>query len=353
VIDSSAALTVGLRADQGKAGLKTGAGTVLQAAIEALDRGVRVRALSLLPEDPQELEPLGALVVDDPSGFVPEVRDALSSWSQGGGVAVVFLGPSITRTPLGSDFGPFLESAPTWSKTDSDGTDPKKPGALGPLTGTWNELGARSRANLQDDDVQILARWDDGAPLVVQRSLGRGLLISVALPSSVDESDLALRPAFLELLDYVISEAAIRKGAQATLVGERWSVEPSVIVRGPEGDVIERHSWSLESPDSAPRAARDYVEPPLAGVYRLEHPDAPAGSVNVSRRIAVRDLREHVTQPSEALVKAGAERQTSALAQVGISREIALLTLILGAIELAFRALSRSRRGSLLQQGVS
>lgn len=353
VIDNSTALTVGLRADQGKAGLKTGAGTVLQAAIEALDRGVRVHALSLLPEDPQELEPFGALVVDDPSGFVPEVRDALSSWTQRGGVAVVFLGPGISQTPLGSDFTPFLNSSPSWSKTDSDGTDPKKPGALGPLSATWNELGVRSRAQIQEDDGQVLARWDDGAPLVAQRSLGRGLLVSVALPSSVDESDLALRPAFLELLDYVISEAAIRKGAQATLVGERWSVEPSVTVRGPEGDIIEKHSFGFETPDSAPRAELDYVEPPVAGVYRLEHPGSLGGSSNVSTRIAIRDLKEHVSQPSDALVQAGAKRQASTLAQVGISREIALLTLILGAIELAFRVLSRSRRGSLLQQGVS
>src|SRR5690606_34859419 len=141
----------------------------------------------------------------------------------------------IRKTPLGSDFGPFLQTAPSWATTDATGADPKAPGTLGPLTVTWDKLGITHRAILAERNAQILARFDDGAPLVVERMLGRGLLVTVALPSSVDESDLSLRPAFLELLDYVVSQSAVRRGSLATPVGEHWVVAPGVMVRDPTG----------------------------------------------------------------------------------------------------------------------
>lgn len=350
VLENSAAMNIGLRADAGKAGLKTGSGTVLQAALEALDRGLRVQNLSLLPEDPQELDTLGGLVIDDPSGFTPEVRDALSTWVKAGGVGLLFLGPGIARTPLGSDFSPFLLSSPTWVASKSKGVDPKEAGALGPLTTTWNDLGVTRRAVTPEENVQVLARFDDGAPLVVERMHGRGLLVTVMLPSSIDESDLALRPAFLELLDYVTSQSALRRGSLATPVGERWNTGPGVVVRGPDGREVERRQRLFETEETT-RLRGEYVEPAIAGRYVFEYPGDE--SQTRSERIAMRDLLEHVSQPGAVPEDADFEKQSASLAQVEISREIALLALVLGALELGFRAFSRRRRHHPLQESVS
>ena len=345
VLNAAAHLTVGVRADQAKAGIKTGAGTVLQAAIEALDRDVRVQNLSILPDRGTGLKSFGALLIDDPSGFTPEVRDALSHWVSGGGVGVLFLGPGISHAPLGSDFSPFLLSAPSWSRTDAPGVNAEIPGTLGPLTISWNDLHAKSRAVLnQETNVEIKASWSDGTPFVVERSLARGLLITVTLPASLDRSDLALRPAFLELIDYVISQSAIRRGAQATPVGTPWVVNPGETVTAPDGQQLEklRRSSVSDLQEGITPEQRQYVEPPLAGRYTIAT-TSREGNLEASYRYAMRDLREPVLQPLENLKGRSSGKSQARLAKVGISREIALLILILGVLELSFRMFRRQR----------
>ena len=65
------------------------------------------------------------------------------------------------------------------------------------------------------------------------------------------------------------------------------------------------------------------------------------------------DRAEQVSQPSADLSGGGATRRQAALTKVGISREIALLALILGALELAFRAVKRARGTRPLPSAVS
>ncbi len=337
VLESAAALSVALRADQGKAGHKTGSTTVIQAALESLERGLRVQTISLLPDSAKDLDPFGALFIDDPSGLTPETSDAIAKWTRRGGVAMVFLGPSVTSTPLGSTFAPFLPSAVTWQDNPSKGANAKSPGALGPLTTTWNDLGAKKRASFTvDEDALTKASWDDGAPLVTERALGRGLLLSVSLPASVDRSDLALRPAFLELLDYAVHQSAVRRGAQATPVGQHWPVDDHAVVEAPDGTALTHHL------DSG-RAAGGYVEPHLAGRYTIRTPgEAPEESS--STRVAMLERTEQISQPNLQL-QAGAQKgQKATLTKVGISREVALAALVLGLLELAFRIVKRGRR---------
>lgn len=349
VLESSAALSVALRVDQGKAGHKTGSSTVVQAAIEALERGVRVSTINLLPDSASELQNHGALFIDDPSGFTPEVSEAIATWVRQGGVAMVLIGQSLTSTPLGSTFAPFLEGSVKWETTTSKGTDAKTAGTLGPLTTTWADLGAKSRAHFSaEEGTLIKVRWDDGSPLVLERPLGRGLLLTASLPASVDHSDFALRPAFLELMDYAITQCALRRGAQATLVGEHWSIDPGAIVRGPDGAALP-HFQKPSSTDSSPLAS--YVEPALAGRYTIVA--AHGAEQKPLTRVAMLDRTEQVTGPNESLKGGGSNKQKAALTKVGISREIALLALILGVLELAFRAVKRARSARPLQSAVS
>lgn len=339
VLETTAHLTVGVRADQSTAGLKTGSGTVLQAGIESLSRGVRVDTLSLIPETTSALAGYAALLIDDPSGFTPDVRAALTGWLQSGGVGLLLLGPNVGRTPLGSSFSPFIEGGLRYSSTQSSGAPKDQPGPLGPLSTTWADLQAKRRVHWDGQtDATALASWDDGAPLVLSRRIGKGLALSTSLPSSVDRSDFALRPAFLELLSAVVSESATRKGALATPVGERWPVTPDAVVSDPFGKPVSaqrRDAMTIGDATAETEGSQGYVEPAVAGKYVIK---TAHGS---SHRYAMRHRNEHVAQPNVKLVPSQANHGSTGLSQLDASRHVALLVLLLAVLELGMRGVSR------------
>jgi hypothetical protein len=341
-----------VRADESKAGFKTGTGTVLRAAIESLDVKTHIQDLSVLPDSVQGLAPFGALLIDDPSGFTPEQTEAISAWVRGGGVAVLFAGPSLTQTPLGASFSPFLNGALKWVSNKAPGIDPQVPSNLGPLASSWSDLRARSRVVMADDpDLYVRARWQDGEALVVERLLGRGSLFTVGLPSSVDQSDLALRPAFVEFIQLIITQASLSKGAGATLVGQRWPLAPGVLVFAPDGQKLNIDS-SIQSPAEVPKepegASTRSVEPQVAGRYEVTSAD---GSTTPSFRYAMRDPSEHVLPSELQVAGSGGAAVPQGLVKVDISRHVALLLLVLGVLELAFRTYRR-RRGFTLTPSV-
>ena len=103
-------------------------------------------------------------------------------------------------------------------------------------------------------------KWTDGAPLVARRAMGRGEAWVVTLPFSVDESDLALRPAFLALLDAWVQAARERAAPKRSDVGTPWRFPGA-------------HSVEAQGPDGRLAATRDEgvvrLVPPLAGAYRI------------------------------------------------------------------------------------
>lgn len=341
VLEAASGLTVALRADRAAAGRKTGTATLIESGLEALDEKPRVRSLNLLPDSLEELKEFSALFIDDPNGLTPEVRAAVQGWVMEGGVSVLLLGPGIERTSLGSDFHPFLPTAPRWEKTDQTGVDPEVPQALGPLAQTWTDLAPRARAVFDTpENATVKAAFKDGAPLVIEIPHGRGLLLTTALPSSADRSDFALRPAFIELLDYAVREAAVRRGALAAPVGTRWKIPEGHSVIDPRGQVLP------PAPDQPGE-----VEPHLAGRYSVTDPKGRAEAVEF--RYATRDGREAVSQPEPLGAQLRSAAQSVALAKVGISREIALACLLFGLLELAFRVFLRARRPESLLRAES
>lgn len=342
VLKTTSKLSIAVRADIAKAGVKTGLDTVLQSGIEALERGVRVEPLSLLPDDETELAGYAGLLIDDPSGFSPETRKAIEGWVRRGGVAAVFLGPGIDRTPLSSNFLPFLQTAPIWTKKVTSGTNPQRPGALGPLTTTWNDLNAKGRAlfSLEQDD-HALASWTDTIPLIAEQSLGQGLLITSSLPSSVDLSDFALRPAYLELLDHIVVQATVRLGSFATPVGQKWRVARGTTVVDQDGRRLPVLAGATDPnrQQSATSSENWVVAPDRAGIYQLTTEGVTA------TRHAVRLAEEHIGQPRLNLAASSTSAQKSGRSKVGISREVALVVLLLSVIELLIRLFFRENSG--------
>lgn len=320
--------TVALYADPKQSGLPTSGTTVLKAALEALDQELTIRPITVLPDHGGELEGIAAILVDDPPGLTPEASSVLEEFTLRGGVVLALLGRQVQAAPLGAVFQPLVAGAPSWSDGAAPGVDPESTGAFGSLAKGWTDLGAKGRVVLakQPDDTRLALAFADGQPLLLERPLGQGLILTTLLPSSVAVSDFALRPAFLGLLDRVLYEARLRTSFAATEVGQPWEVAAGTTAQGPDGAAVPRVE-----------AGRSFIVPSRAGRYSIR-----TGS-NASSRFALRNADETTLQPRPAPTQKASGGAVSARQSTDISREIALALLVLMVLELGLRAYKKGQ----------
>ena len=223
------------------------------------------------------------------------------------------------------------------------------------------DLAPRGRASIDPEasaGADVLARWKDGAPLLYARSLGRGAVLALTLPLSTDESDLALRPAFLALLDRFVGTARARGGARRIDVGEAWTFDgyrerrrsQRVSLAGPgkpvpvpvlDGASGPRQPGSASAPSSSDRATerRLRAAPPLAGLYELE-----LDGERTTRVAAVPD-REIDLRPRRVRDEARAASLGGVDPSLDVSPYVALFLLALFAAELVLRVLGQRAGG--------
>jgi hypothetical protein len=292
-----------------------------------------------VPEHESELNAFAALIVDDASGFTPEVRRSIAAWVERGGVALLTLGPRAAAAPLGVGFEPLIPGVVRWGPSPAPGVDPE---SAAPTFGTSAEglvkLDPRGRTTLDASasaGADVLARWKDGAPFLIRRSMGRGAVLALTLPFSLDESELALRPAFLALLDRFVGTARSRGGARRIDVGEAWTFDgyrdvkvQRVSIAGP-GKPVPVPVTEL---DRRPRAA-----PPLAGLYEL------VLDGESTTRVAAVPEREIDLRPRRVRDDARATSLGGVASSLDASPYVALALLALLALELLFRVLNQSR----------
>jgi hypothetical protein len=303
----------------------TGGAPVVEQAVAALHVDLATRPIPQPPDRREDTAPFAAIVVDDPPGFTPEQRRALAAFCEGGGVLFLALGPRAAAAPLGANFEPFLGHPAGWGATTSPGADPASAPSFGESAGSLAELSPKGRTRLSEQDVagaEVLARWTDGAPLLLRRALGRGEVWFSTLPFSVDESDLALRPGFLSALDAFVAEAKQRSAPRRGDVGAVWAFASArtLVAEGPLGPVTTlRDDGTLR------------VVPPVIGAYRL--------TVDGLRelRVAAPVASEIDTRPRAVAPGATSTTQGGGVAVVDVSWAIALALLGLVACELALR----------------
>ena len=219
-------LCVAAQVDSEREAVATGGAPVLEQALHALSYDIPVRPMAELPREAGELADVAALFIDDASGFTPETRGALDTWLEAGAVAALFLGVRAHDTQLGASLEPFVRGAVDWEPL-GPGTDVDLASFnwLGTEAASLKDLSPKGRARLDTaliPGAEIVGRWSDGRVLVTRQERGRGLLFSIGLPVSVEVSDLALRPAFLSLLDHMVGEALRRRGPRASEAGTEW-----------------------------------------------------------------------------------------------------------------------------------
>ena len=322
--------------DRTEEAVATGGAPVVEQALAALHVDMAVRPIPQVPDRREDTAPFAGIIVDDPPGFRPEQRHALSAFVESGGVLLVALGRRAAAAPLGANFEPLLGQAVGWDSSASAGVDVASGATFfGEAASSLADLAPKGRAKLAEQDVSAyepLLKWSDGAPFVGRRARGRGDVWMATLPFSVEASDFALRPGFLALLDAFVAEAKQRATPRRGDVGVPWAFAGARQVEavGPGGSAV-----SATRDDGTLR-----IVPFLAGAYKV--------SIDGSKELRVAaplareiDMRPRAVTPTSTSAALG-----GGVAIVDVSWMVALGLLALVAAELVMRALShRARAG--------
>jgi hypothetical protein len=116
--------------------------------------------------------------------------------------------------------------------------------------------------------AEVLARFDDGLPAIVQGGLtgpaGASPPIVVALPLATSAGEWPLHPAFVPLVQQLVHQAAaVASGGEALVTGSRWRVPAAV-----QDPVLREPGGRLQRPAAAANAEA-VVSLADAGSYQL------------------------------------------------------------------------------------
>ncbi len=333
VVAVGAELGVGVVSDPANDRLATGGPPVVEQAFKALRREVQLRPLPIVPDSAEELKRIGLLIVDDVPGLTPNQRRGIARWVEDGGVLLITLGPHAAAAPLGSGFRPMLSAIVRWKPAGVEGLSPNKDHLFGEAFAGLDKLAPKGRAQLEleaSSPQVVLARWSDGAPFLLQRRLGRGVVYSLTLPLSTSQSDFALRPGFLALLGQLTKTARALGGVARTTIGAPWRFDGFRAVKVLKLSEQESKQEQPIEVRTGPGATR-YAVVDTVGIYRLEMDE------NTSLRVASIDETELSMVPRPIAGEQGSSEQGGATTAVDISAEIALLLLALLLAELLMR----------------
>lgn len=340
--DDAAAVTegevdfaIGIVADPAKNRLETGGPPPVEQAFDALGLGALRAPLSGIPDTLEEAKRFAGLLFDDPPGFTPEQRKVLGAYVEQGGEVFVTFGPVAASAPLGSDFSGLLEGVTHWVASPAKGADPDRCGFIGPSAASWVDVlnGERTTFDPRDRGT-VLCPFTDGEPLLLRKTMGSGRVLAMALPLGVDHSDIALRPAFLGMVDQWVSELRMRGAGTLGDAGQVIELPTSdavaVTFTGPRGNL--REAVVAES-----RGDRRRFELARIGRY-----DVKAGAETTTRYVRVPPA-ELDLRPRELAPRAASGGQGGRKRNVDLSPYVAVLLLGLLVCELAVRTASARR----------
>ncbi len=98
-------------------------------------------------------------------------------------------------------------------------------------------------------DADILARFDDGLPAVMERRVGLGRVVALAVPLDARNGDLPLQPAFLPFVRQLLLHTSGRDAVPLwRTTAESWALPDSIqdpVVRTPDGSLLRPQGDSL------------------------------------------------------------------------------------------------------------
>lgn len=238
---------------------------------------------------------------------------ALIEWVRAGGGLAIHAGPRLGARRAGSLAG----------VTAVDGLADRRAGGGGvigetradhplfaPFRATPAALGAprfwRYARLTPTAGTEVLARFDDGQPAVLERREGEGRILVLAFALDVREGDLPLQPAFLPLLRRVVLHGSGHEAVPlARSTGESWmprGVRRAPVIVAPDGALLR------PSADSA-GAAIILERPGVYAAYEERVDGAPRARVAVNVGPAESDLV--IADPNELLLGVSLEEETT------------------------------------------
>ncbi len=150
--------------------------------------------------------------------------------------------------------------------------------------------------------ADVLARFDDGSPAILESRAGEGRTLLIALSPDARESDFPLQPAFLPLMRRVVLHGA---GHESTPLwrrtGESWvpqAIRQDPVIAAPDGDLLRPGAGA-----GASRAAVILEQVGVYGAYEGRVEGAPRDRVAVNVGPAESDLTP--ADPTELLLGVG------------------------------------------------
>lgn len=200
----------------------------------------------------------------------PAMGTSLENWVRGGGGAVVVAGHRLTARLGSSPLYPATIGGTANRISDRGGTlgevSIDHP-LFAPFRDTRSSLGVARFAQYPRLDptrgTDILARFDDGLPAILERREGAGRVIMLAVPLDADNGDLPRQPTFLPLMRRLVLHTSGHESSPLWRVtGESWN--PQAIVREP---VVSTPSGEILRPQADSAGAAIALSE--AGVYSL------------------------------------------------------------------------------------
>jgi hypothetical protein len=341
----SRTLAVGLMTERLTGSGATGGATLIEQAVAALDPDLNVKPLTQVPDNAEQLRELAALILDDPRGLSPDERAVLDEWLNRGGILLGLLGPNSASAELAANSEPFARPGIQWEATKDVTLDVKSLAAfLGADAANLDAVQQRGRMRLDAADLPntvIRGKWSDGVPWLFERRVGLGVVFTVGLPSTLQQSELALRPGFLALLDVALERSRARSGSKRAVVGVPWrfpaQTKVDVLADAVKSGAVVASTVAVsgagdQGSDDVNRFQQEFT-PTLTGLYALKVDDREEW------RTATLEAKELLQLPNATV---GAEEQSnSEFANVAVdaSPYWALVVLALFSFELGYRVL--------------
>lgn len=242
----------------------------LQAALQALARP-RFEVETALPSAlvSRQLGDFSAVVVSDAGLLNGAAADALQAYVEAGGAALLTLGgraAQLSRIPV-SEAALARGSARADADKASRVADLEQSHAVLREPGAWRQIRFfRHVAVTPPDGARVLMRFENGTPLMLEQSPGKGRLLVFASPLDRQWNDLAIHPLFVR---FVAEATAYLAGARfdAAVATVGLAVDASALRRG-GGQVFDPAGQRAQMLGGAAEGGLQWV-PDQAGFYEI------------------------------------------------------------------------------------
>jgi len=243
--------------------------TYLRAALQSLAEprfDVEVATAGALAS--RSLSEFAAVVVSDGGLLVGAPEQGLRKYVEGGGAALLTLGPRALQQRAVPLSGAKLATGRARAAGDAPArvaeVEQSHPVLREP--GAWRSIRFfRHVPVVAPDDAQVLLRFEDDAPLLFEQPLAKGRMLTFASPLDRGWNDLAIHPLFVRFIAESTAYLAGARAAPATAtVGSAFE---SDLARRGGGQVFDprgRRTMMLDAASNGPR-----LVPDLAGYYEV------------------------------------------------------------------------------------